>query len=148
MEIPCDYCLELITVDHPGVVVTCPKKHVHKFHMSECLSAAVVGGCWSRHFSFVSTSANDQTPEQTLLVGTYEWGRLIEYQHKARVYGPQEVYYCEENQKKEMADHISMCRMYCEQRGWDYDQLMRLGEEAYAERMEDIKLYGINNHKG
>lgn len=49
-------------------------------------------------FSFVQNSANPQTLEQTLLVGTYEWGRLIEYQHKARIYGSKEVYYCEENQ--------------------------------------------------
>ena len=95
-------------------------------------------------FSFVENSANPQTLEQTLLVGTYEWVRLIEYQHKSRVYGPKEVYYCEENQKKEMADHISMCRMYCEQRGWDFEGLMKFGEEAYLERMEDIKKHGIS----
>jgi hypothetical protein len=55
---------------------------------------------------------------------------------------PEEPYYCEANQKKEMADHISMCRMYCEQRGWSYSELEELGEEAYLERMEDIRKYG------
>lgn len=98
-------------------------------------------------FSFVEHDVNGQTPEQTLLVGTYEWGRLVEYQHKARVYGPREVYYCEENQKKEMADHISMCRMYCEQRGWDFAELMKFGEDAYIDRMEDLAKYGVNSHK-
>ena len=95
------------------------------------------------NFSFVQNSANSQTPEQTLLVATYELGKVIEYQHKARVYGPKGVYYCEENQKKEMADHVSMCRMYCEQRGWDFEELMKLGEEAYLERMQDIRLHGL-----
>lgn len=99
-------------------------------------------------FSFVGKSANPQSPEQTLLVATYELGRLIEYHHKARVYGPREVYYCEENQKKEMADHISMCRMYCEQRGWNFEDLMKFGEEAYLDRMEDIKKHGASSNRG
>lgn len=30
----------------------------------------------------------------------------------------------------------------CEQKGWDFQKLMHLGEEAYMERMDDIKKYG------
>lgn len=95
-------------------------------------------------FSFVENSANFLTPEQTLLVATYELGRLIEYQHKARVYGPQEVYYCEENQKKEASDLISMIRMYCEQRGWSFEELMKFGEESYLDRMKDVKEHRVD----
>ena len=98
-----------------------------------------------KEFSFVGKSARPQTPERTLLVGTYEWGHLIEYLVKAEVY-PDDPYYCEENQKKEMVDHISMCRMYYEQKGWDFGELMRFGEEAYLDRMEDIKKYGISTN--
>lgn len=92
-------------------------------------------------FSFVQSCANPQTPEQTLLILTYELGKVIEYYHKAKVYGAA-GYYCVENQQKEMADLISMCRMYCEQRGWDFYGLMKFGEVAYLERMEDIRKYG------
>lgn len=92
-------------------------------------------------FSFVGNSVNPQTPEQTLLVLTYELGKVIEYNYKARVYGVV-GYYCDANQRKEMADLISMARMYCQQKGWDFEELMRLGEEAYLERMEDIRKYG------
>jgi len=94
------------------------------------------------NFSFVETSANEQTPEETLLVMTYELGKVIEYNHKAGVYGPS-GYYSDSNQRKEMSDLISMCRMYCEQKGWSFEGLMRYGEECYLERMEDIKKHGV-----
>lgn len=92
-------------------------------------------------FSFVRNSANQLTPGQTLHVMTYELGKVIEYYHKAEVYGAH-WYYSEANQKREMSDLISMCRMYCEQRGWDFEDLMKLGEDAYMERMADIKEFG------
>lgn len=37
---------------------------------------------------------------------------------------------------------LGMARYYCEQKGWDFQALMQLGEEAYLERMEDIKKHG------
>ena len=92
-------------------------------------------------FSFVENSATNQTSEQTQLIMTYELGKVIEYHFKARVYGSSE-YYSDANQQKEMSDLISMCRMYCEQKGWDYEGLQRFGEDCYLERMEDIRKYG------
>jgi len=90
-------------------------------------------------FSFIEENTTNQTPDETLHVMTYELGGLVECHHKGKRYG--EKGYVELG-KKEMADLISMCRYYCEQKGWDFDELMRLGEEAYLERMEDLKKYG------
>lgn len=92
-------------------------------------------------FSFSKHAVGYQSPEQTLLILTYEVGKVIEYSHKAIIYGAQ-GYYSDANQQKEMSDVISMTRYYCELRGWDYEELKKLGEEAYLERMEDIKKYG------
>lgn len=97
-------------------------------------------------FSFVRNSANVQTPEQTLQILTYELGKVIEYNHKAHVYGATS-YYSDANQQREMSDLISMSRMYCEQKEWDYDKLMMLGEEVYLDRMEDIRQHGVRNGK-
>lgn len=100
----------------------------------------------SKNFSFVERSANAQHKEQTLLVMTYELGKVIEYNHKAFIYG-ETAYYSNANQRKEMADLISMVRMYCEQKNWDFGNLMELGEQAYIERMEDIREHGISSHR-
>jgi len=93
-------------------------------------------------FSFVSNDAGKQTPGETLHVLTYELGKIVEYYHKAKRYGTT-GYYCIENQQKEMSDFISMARFYCEQRGWDYSVLTLLGEQAYLERQEDLRQYGL-----
>ncbi len=93
-------------------------------------------------FSFIANAVGPQSPEQTLLILTYELGKVIEYRHKANCYG-ETGYYCVANQQKEMSDLISMARYYCEQRGWDYLALVQLGEQAYLERMEDLKKYGL-----
>ena len=98
-------------------------------------------------FSFVQSGVSSQTPEQTLLITVYELGHIVEYYHKACVYG-QHGYYCLDNQRREMADLISMCRMYCEQRGWSFEELMGLGEEAYLERMADIRTHGRKKEDG
>lgn len=95
-------------------------------------------------FSFVVNSVGPQTLEETLMMLTYELGKVIEYYHKAKRYGAS-GYYSEDNQKKEMSDLISMVRMYCEQRVWDFNELMRLGEQAYLERVDDIKKYGLSD---
>lgn len=92
-------------------------------------------------FSFVQSDVTSQTSGETLHIMTYGLGKVVECYHKAKRYGPI-GYYCEGNQKKEMADLISMCRMYCEQRGWDFDELVKLGEQAYLDRMEDLRKHG------
>jgi len=92
-------------------------------------------------FSFVQNDVGNQTDGETLHVLTYNLGKVIEYYHKAKRYGVA-AYYGEDNQQKEMSDLISMCRMYCEQRGWDFEGLMQLGEQGYLDRMEDIRKYG------
>ena len=95
-------------------------------------------------FSFVQNNINNQTPDETLHVMTYELGGLIECHHKSKRYGPQGY---DGLAKKQMSDLISMCHMYCEQKGWDYEELLKLGEEAYLERMEDLRKYGIKEVK-
>lgn len=93
-------------------------------------------------FSFVESDVSNQTPDETLHVMTYELGKVVEYHHKSKRYGAT-AYYSDANQQKEMSDLISMCRMYCEQKGWNYERLMSCGEESYLERMKDIREHGI-----
>jgi len=93
-------------------------------------------------FSFMGNDSVEQTPGETLHVLTYELGKVIEYYHKAKRYG-EEGYYCVANQQKEMSDLISMVRFYCEQRGWGYTALTQLGEQAYLERQEDLRKFGL-----
>jgi len=93
-------------------------------------------------FSFSKNSVGFQSPEQTLLILLYELGHLAEYRHRENVYGPS-AYWSKDNQKKEMSDLISMARYYCEQRGWDYEELKEYGEKGYIDRMNDMKDHGI-----
>ena len=92
-------------------------------------------------FSFVANSADNVTPERILLILVYEIGKLIEYRIKAQICG-ESGYYSVANQQKEMADVISMVRMYCEMRGWNFEELMKYGEDCYMDRMDDIRQYG------
>lgn len=39
----------------------------------------------------------------------------------------------------EMADVITQCRLLCEQLGWSYEKLLKMGEERYKERMQELK---------
>jgi hypothetical protein len=100
------------------------------------------------NFSFIKESANDQTPEETLLVCTYELGKVIECQHYEKRYGEDRL--IQKGYKTfgrtEMSDLISMLRMYCEQRDWDFEELISLGEERYLERMQDLKEKGIKEN--
>jgi len=66
----------------------------------------------------------------------------IEYNHKAKLYGAT-GYYSDKNQQKEMSDLISMARYYCEMKNWNFEELLKFGEEGYKDRMEDIRKYGI-----
>jgi len=92
------------------------------------------------NFSFVETSANKQTPEETLMVLVYEVGGVVERWYKAKRYGG--VGYVEDMRAK--ASGVgSMLRMFCEQVGWDFEELLRLGEKRYLERQEDLKKHGI-----
>ena len=95
-----------------------------------------------KQFSFKEHAVGHQSPEQTLMILTYELGKVIEYNFKARIYG-ETAYYSNKNQQKEMSDLISMARYYCELKQWNFQGLMELGEEGYLERMEDIREYGI-----
>ena len=42
-------------------------------------------------FSFLNLSANNQTPDETLLVATYELGKVIECHHYCKRYGKEAV---------------------------------------------------------
>ncbi len=113
---------------------------------SQPLLARYVLASLSVAFSFKAADARvlgvEQTLDETLHVLTYELGKVIEYYHKAKRYGATN-YYCVENQQKEVSDLISMTRYYCEQRGWDYNALTLLGEQAYLERQDDLRQYGL-----
>lgn len=98
-------------------------------------------------FSFSQHAVVPQSLEQTLSILVYEVGHMVEYRHRENCYGL-DGYWCMENQRKETADAISMLRYYCEQRHWDFEELLKLGEEAYLERMEDIKRYGLSTNRG
>lgn len=68
-------------------------------------------------FSFKAHAVGPQSIQQTHLIMAYELGRLIEYNHKANIYGAS-GYYCNANQQKEMSDLISMLRYYGELCSW------------------------------
>lgn len=98
-------------------------------------------------FSFINESATKQTKEETLLIATYELGKIIQCQHYTKRFGIDKIermgYLA--HGKTEMADLISMLRMYCEQEGWNYKELVEMGQERYLERMEDLKSNGIKS---
>lgn len=91
-------------------------------------------------FSFVANSANNQTPDETLLVATYELGKIIECNHYEKRYGAERIESkgFNDHGKTEVADLISMIRMYCEQKGWNYNELEVMGESRYVSRMRDL----------
>ncbi len=92
------------------------------------------------NFNFTDHNINlKQTPERTLGIATYELGKVIENVIKADVYGTPQVYLGDA--KSEAADLISMVRLFCEQMGWDFNELQTLGEERYLARMTDIRKY-------
>jgi hypothetical protein len=70
----------------------------------------------------------------------YEIGRLAQCHHYAKVYNKPQAYLGDA--KIYMANLITMCRMYCEHQGWDYEALQELGEENYLAKMYDLKKYG------
>ena len=91
-------------------------------------------------FSFVRNSVNPQTVDETLHVATYELGKIIECHHYEKRFGPDRVVAkgYQDHGKTEMADLISMLRMYCEQKDWNFFVLYELGESRYVERMKDL----------
>ena len=91
-------------------------------------------------FSFVEASTNRQTTEETLLVLTYEVGNVIRNFFYDKRYGTAGY---KDNMKTELSDVISMVRMLCELEGWNFEELMRFGEQHYLERQEDLREYGM-----
>jgi hypothetical protein len=69
-------------------------------------------------YSFVKSSANNQTVEETQLVMTYELGGLFEC-----LYIDKDDRGYKSFAQSELADYISMCRMLCEQVAWDFDAM-------------------------
>ena len=99
-------------------------------------------------FSFSANSVNNQTPKDTLLILGYECGDILRHEHYREVYGndPGHSFYCSEgNHKLAVADAISMLRLYCKLKGWDFEELLALGEEHYMERMVDLKMHGVRS---
>jgi hypothetical protein len=92
------------------------------------------------NFSFIGKAINKQTVDDTLCLMFYEIGRIAQCHHYAKVYEKPQAYLGDS--KKYMANLISMCRMYCEHQDWDYDELRILGEEAYIEKIADLRKHG------
>ena len=90
-------------------------------------------------FSFTENSINQPSDDDVLQVLTYELGDIVKCQYRSRVYGPEGF---KSEQKQAFADLISMVRLFCEKKGWDFEELMRIGEEHYLERMNDLRKYG------
>lgn len=111
-------------------------------HLGEVTATTVLRDA----FSFVRSDVSGMTSDETLHVMTYELGHLIELHHKCKRYGSsmemRQAYRA--NARKEMADMVSMNRMYCEQMAWDFDEVMKFGETAYLERMEDLRKHGAH----
>lgn len=71
-------------------------------------------------YSFVESSANNQTLEETQLVLTYELGRIFNCLYNVRDLVGYDTF-----GRTEMSDFISMMRMLCEQKSWNYELLMK-----------------------
>ena len=91
-------------------------------------------------FSFVETSADVITSGDVLHIMTYELGSVVHNFCKDKYYGSQGY---KGNMKCELSDVVSMVRMLCELEGWNFEELMRFGEQHYLERQEDLRKYGI-----
>ena len=99
-----------------------------------------IGAHRSDGFSFLETSATPQTLDETLMILTYELGKVIYCYHYAKRYGPKSY---EALMKQNMQNVISMSRMVCEHKGWDYEALKLAGEEHYAERQADLREHAL-----
>lgn len=97
-------------------------------------------GSVSDSFSFLDTSATPQTLDETLHVLTYELGKVVYCHHYAKRYGPKGY---ETDMKAHTANMISMVRMVCEHKSWDFAELKQFGEDHYLERQDDLKKYGL-----
>jgi hypothetical protein len=95
-------------------------------------------------FSFVEESANNQTRDETLRVLTYEVGDMNKCLHYASRYPNERNGYLPEL-KKATTQAISMLRMFCEQSGWNFDDLASFGEDDYLDKMQDIRKYGFKD---
>ncbi len=98
----------------------------------------------SQKFSFVANAVGSQSKDSTLHIMTYELGKIVQQHHYSKVYGVDSstTAYIGDG-KVQTSNLISMIRYYCEQQGWDYDELQKLGEEHYLERMKDLREHGV-----
>jgi hypothetical protein len=88
-------------------------------------------------YSFVKASANNQTPDETQLVMVYELGRIFDCLLNR---GAEDFKAFKAFAQTETADFISMCRMLCEQKGWDFEVLAYddTGVEVILPRSEQL----------
>ena len=95
-------------------------------------------------FSFVKNSATLQSEDETLLIAVYELGKVIQCHHYEKRFGNSraESMGFKNHGMTELSDLISMIRLYCEQKGWDYFKLEELGMARYVERMRDLAMNG------
>lgn len=91
----------------------------------------------------LSPKAYNQDHHKTLEILFYELGKVTEYGLKSEIYGTTglNAYYSDSNQKKEVSDAITMLRLYCEQKYWDFEELLVLGEEGFLDRQKDLDNY-------
>ena len=97
----------------------------------------------NNNFSFVKHSVNELTPRETLDILIYESaGDMNKILHHMLRYPALRVAYLREL-KIATAQAISMLRMFCEQQEWNFEDLAALGEQNYLERMQDLRMYGL-----
>ena len=58
---------------------------------------------------------------------------------KANKQDEREAYAYFAHAKTELSDVLTQCRLLCELMGWDYQELLEMGEERYLERMQELK---------
>lgn len=142
-----DYSPDLVIEDDPAVVKVATEAgfvvlQIGGYRWDDRQRDYAPGEIVSEHeeFSFLANSANVQTPSQTLRVLTYEVGKMNELFHKAEVYGVQGYL---GDERIEASDALSMLRMWFEHKGWRLEDMERLGEQHYMERMSDIRKHGL-----
>ena len=76
-------------------------------------------------YSFVKASVNEQTPEETQLVMVYQLSKIFDCLINREGDLKGFMAYAQ----TETADFISMCRMLCEQKEWNFEELCKDGQD-------------------
>jgi hypothetical protein len=87
-------------------------------------------------FSFVGQSVVPTDEADTVRILTYNVGVVNHSYHYAKLFGRKGQI---AEMKLAVADSVSMLRMLCEQEGWNFDDVIVMGEEHYLEQQQIIR---------